>query len=104
VLWAAPALLLTRFGPASALNWLANVPLKGSLLDELCLAAASAYIMSTCLLLASVIDHSARQLLWRRGALRVVLVPMVLVSLAVVVATSLPLFFRVITVCFPSLI
>ena len=39
VLWAAPALLLTRFGPASALNWLANVPLKGSLLDELCLAA-----------------------------------------------------------------
>jgi len=101
-LWSAPALLLYRYGFDEAFAGLLVVPLRPSMPALLLLAFATAYLMTTALLLASAVQRAAsgraigtRVLIWAPA------VPAILVSWCSMVATSFLFFFGLVTWCFP---
>jgi hypothetical protein len=103
-LWAAPVLLLAKVGPDGLLAALANAPLRASLSDLLILLFAVAYLVVTGLLLGRAAERVAPRSRWRRVAARIVLAPMILLSLGATAAVSVPLFLGLIIRCFPSLL
>lgn len=101
-LWGAPGLLLYGYGLDEAVAGLLVVPLRPSMPALLLLALAAAYLVTTALLLASVVQRLAsgrtigtRVLIWAPA------VPAILVSWWGMVATCFSLFFGLVTWCFP---
>ena len=101
-LWCVPGLLLYRYGLDEAVAGLLVVPLRPSMPALLLLAFATAYLVTTALLLASAVQRIAsgraigtKVLMWAPA------VPAILVSWCSMVATSFMLFFGLVTWCFP---
>ena len=103
-LWAAPALLLTKVKPSELFGALANAPLSASVSDLLTLMFAVAYLVVTGLLLGRAADCLATGSRWGRMAARIVLAPMILLSLCATAALSVPAFLGLIIRSFPSLL
>jgi hypothetical protein len=104
-LWSAPSLLLYRYGLDEAVADLFVVPLRPSMPALLLLALATAYLMTTALLLASAVHRVAsgraigqRVLIWAPA------VPAILVSWCGMVATCFLLIFGLVTWCFPWMV
>ena len=104
VLWAAPALLLTRVRPSELLIALANAPLSASVSHLLILLFPVAYLAATGVLLAGAVERLVPRSRWARVATRVVFAPMILLSLAATAALSVPVFLGFTIRCFPSLL
>jgi hypothetical protein len=104
VLWAAPALLLTRVRPSELFVALANAPLSASVSHLLILLFAVAYVVTTGLLLGGAVERLVPRSRWTRVATRIVLAPMILLSLGATAALSVPVFLGLTIRCFPSLL
>jgi hypothetical protein len=103
-LWAAPALLLTKVRPSELLVALANAPLGASVSELLTLLFAVAYLVVTGLLLGRAAERLAPRSRWGRMAARIVVAPMILLSLGATTTLSVPAFLGLIIRSFPSLL
>ena len=103
-LWAAPGLLFARFSPGQLFTALAYAPLRASFSDLLILLFAVAYLMVTGLLLGHAAERLAARWQWRPAATRILLAPMILLSLSATAVVSVPLFLALILQCVPSLL
>ncbi|HEV3177098.1 MAG TPA: hypothetical protein VGZ72_13990 [Stellaceae bacterium] len=103
-LWAAPALLLYRYGPDQILDALARAPLRGTPRNLLVLFATLAYFVATGLMVGSVTARLASRLGRQRVVLRVAVAPLIFLSLAATAITAVPFFLGVLVLCFPSLL
>jgi hypothetical protein len=103
-LWAAPAILLVKVDPEKLLAALANAPLRATPSELLILPLVIAYLVATGLLLGWAAERLAPQSRWRRATARIVLAPMILLSLSATAVVSVPLFLGLTVQCFPRLL
>jgi hypothetical protein len=101
-LWGAPGLLLYGYGLDEAVAGLLVVPLRPSMSALLLLAFATAYLVTTALLLASVVLRLASgRTIGTRVLICAPAVPAILVSWCSMLATCFLFFFALVTWCIP---
>lgn len=101
-LWAAPALLFTRYQLGQLFEALVRVSLKPSASDLLTLSLVLIYLVLTGLMLGRVAAsprHRASRLL-----LRCAIAPFVAFSMVAILVAAVPLFFGAVVFCFPQLV
>ncbi len=101
-LWAAPALLLSRYQPEQVFDALVRVSLKPSGEQLLTLSLVLIYLVLTGLALGNVTGfprHRAGRLV-----LQVAVAPFLLCSLLGTLIVAVPFFFGALVLCFPNLV
>jgi hypothetical protein len=103
-LWAVPALLLYRYRLEQLVDAVARMSLRGALWDLLSLFVALTYVVATGLLVACATACLARRLARGRKVLRLVMTPLICLSLVATMITAVPFFLGALCWCFPSLL
>ena len=102
--WAAPALLLYRYSPDQLFDVLTMTPVRGSGGDLLTLLAALSYFVASGLSLGWAVASLGRPGSLMRVVLRIVIAPLILLSLAATMTTAVPFFLGLLLRFFPSLL
>jgi hypothetical protein len=102
VLWAAPALLLSRYQPEQLFDALVLVSLRPSAEQLLTLALVLLYVVLTGLALGTMTSFPRRRTC--RLLLRVVVAPLVVCSMLATLIVAVPFFFGALVLCFPHLV
>ncbi len=102
--WAAPALLLYRYSPEQLFDVLTIAPVRGGGGDLLTLLAALSYFMASGLSLGWAVARLGRPWSLMRVVLRIMIAPLILLSLAATMTTAVPLFLGLLLRFFPSLL
>src|SRR5260370_20559433 len=103
-LWAAPAILLYRYSPDQLFDLLTITPVRRSGGDLLTLLAALGYFVASGLLLGRAVARLGRPWSLTRVVLRTVIAPLILLSLAATMTTSVPFFLGLLLRFFSSLL
>jgi hypothetical protein len=101
-LWAAPALLLSRYQPEQLFDALVRVSLKPSGSQLLTLSLVLVYFVLTGLALGTATGFPQRKA--RRLLLRLSVAPLVLCSMLATLIVAVPFFFGALVLCFPHLV
>jgi hypothetical protein len=101
-LWAAPALLLSRYQPAQLFDALVRVSLKPSGSELLTLSLVLTYFVLTGLALGTVTTFAHRRA--SRIILRLAVTPLVIGSILATLIVAVPFFFGTLVLCFPQLV
>jgi hypothetical protein len=101
-LWAAPALLLSRYQPEQLFDALVRVSLRPSGDQLLTLSLVLIYFVLTGLALGTVTGFPRPRA--RRLLLRAFIAPLVLCSMLATLIVAVPFFFGALVLCFPHLV
>ncbi len=101
LLWGAPALLLSRYQPDQLLDALTHLSLKPTGGELLTLSFVLIYIMLMGFMLSMATRLPRRKA--SRVLLRLVVAPLLILSLVSTFIAAVSLFFGVMIMCFPSL-